>query len=389
MPRNERFTSGYEPFLKLQFHVSGPLSILNPTRAYLKRIPSPVPQRHGDDTRQEGPAGADRQVASGYEYQWRSRDNRKGRHALLIREDMPRPHPPPTSSTRQVLRGVLRMFTSCPYWDISYLVAVLFTLGSVVWVINGFFAYLPLVQPTSEFPHELSTGAGVTAFLGATIFELGSVLLLLEAVNERREGCFGWAVEQIWAGEVGTSSGMRLMPDPEGCQHRHRRRKGDSSLRKSSEEGSADHEETDGEALPWCWFPTWHDLRTHYLHEIGFLASLVQFISATVFWISGFTALPNIVNKDEIGALFVLETQPKWWIPAPSVLGWHVGVWNLIGGVGFTLCGALGFSSTSSSKVAYQSSLATFWGSWAFLIGSTIQWYESLSKYSVEVKRVK
>jgi hypothetical protein len=55
-------------------------------------------------------------------------------------------------------------------------------------------------------------------------------------------------------------------------------------------------------------------------------------------------------------------------------------------GIGFTLCGALGFAAANSGCV-YQGSLATFWGSWCFLVGSVIQWYESLSKHSVEVEQ--
>ncbi|KAH0548591.1 hypothetical protein GP486_007865 [Trichoglossum hirsutum] len=452
MPRSQNFTPGRGLFREHpELRVSGPFSFLNPTRARIDQFLSAVQQRDDGGAPQEAPAGADRQqqqqqqqqqqAAAGYEYRWRSRDNRKGRHALVVVQKgatLPQHLPQRTSSARQVLRGILRMFTRCPYWDISYLVATLFTLGSVVWVINGFFAYLPLVQPAREFPHELSTGIGVTAFLGATIFEVGSVFLLLEAVNEHREGCFGWAVERVWAGEVhaslssssssSSSAGLRLMPDPEGCRHRHRHRKGDgfwkkfagripraaaeapSSAESPPEEGLTGYEEKGGgTSLSWCWFPTWHDLRTHYLREIGFLASLVQFISATVFWISGFTALPNTVNRDNVGlvngvfwtpqviggtgfiisgTLFMLETQSKWYIPAPAVLGWHVGIWNLTGGIGFTLCGALGFATTSSGA-EYQSTLATFWGSWAFLIGSVIQWYESLTKFPVEVKRVK
>jgi hypothetical protein len=47
------------------------------------------------------------------------------------------------------------------------------------------------------------------------------------------------------------------------------------------------------------------------------------------------------------------------------------------------LCGALGPGSNNSG-VEYQSTLATFWGSWCFLIGSVAQWYESLEKYPVE-----
>ena len=78
-----------------------------------------------------------------------------------------------------------------PYWDVSWLVATTFTLGSLVWVINAFFAYLPLAQPSTSFNDEVLVGGGITAFVGATIFEIGSVLLMIEAVNENRAGCFG------------------------------------------------------------------------------------------------------------------------------------------------------------------------------------------------------
>ena len=33
----------------------------------------------------------------------------------------------------------------------------------------------------------------------------------------------------------------------------------------------------------------------------------------------------------------MLETQPKWYVPAWEVLGWHIGFWNLIGAFGFTV----------------------------------------------------
>ena len=157
----------------------------------------------------------------------------------------------------------------------------------------------------------------------------------------------------------------------------------------------------------WVWFPSSQELKTHYIHELGFLACLAQFVGATIFWISGFTALPGINNKlgsqgllDGIfwvpqivggtgfiisGTLFMLETQSKWWKPAFSVLGWHIGFWNLVGAFGFTLCGALG-PAYGNSGAEYEASLATFWGSWAFLIGSAIQWYESLDKHPVEVE---
>lgn len=107
------------------------------------------------------------------------------------------------------------------------------------------------------------------------------------------------------------------------------------------------------DARTWTWWPTWHELTTHYIKEVGFLACSAQIFGATVFWISGFTAIPGIYNRLTTtaaqqgaywapqviggsgfivsGTLFMLETQRKWYLPAPKVLGWHIGIWNLIG----------------------------------------------------------
>jgi len=71
-----------------------------------------------------------------------------------------------------------------------------FTWGSVVWCINAFFVWLPLQDPSTEFDGEIANGGGISAFIGATIFEFGSVLLMIEAVNENRAECFGWAFEE-------------------------------------------------------------------------------------------------------------------------------------------------------------------------------------------------
>ncbi|KAK3081836.1 hypothetical protein LTS18_000863 [Coniosporium uncinatum] len=91
----------------------------------------------------------------------------------------------------------------------------------------------------------------------------------------------------------------------------------------------------------WVWWPSWYQLRTHYLHELGFLACLSQLIGATIFWIAGFTALPGIIDhlseglEDGIfwtpqvvggvgfvisGTLFMLETQSRWFTEAQESL---------------------------------------------------------------------
>ena len=123
-----------------------------------------------------------------------------GRHAIVVTPaDQKAKYltPPSTSTAKETLRGIWRMFSTYPYWDVSYLVAVIFTLGSLVWCINAFFVWLPLQDPSTEFPGEIADAGGITAFIGATIFEIGSVLLMIEAVNENRADCFGWALEEV------------------------------------------------------------------------------------------------------------------------------------------------------------------------------------------------
>lgn len=70
------------------------------------------------------------------------------------------------------------------------------------------------------------------------------------------------------------------------------------------------------------WFPSVHELTSHYLREIGFLACLAQFCGATIFWISGLTALPGINNKMSQAWLDGI-----YWAP------------QILGGTGFILSG--------------------------------------------------
>jgi hypothetical protein len=478
--RNQTFQPEREPlrhdgtFTLAPGRTRGPVSFLNPTHAQYEHHA----QENGEPQIRERTTGrrpSEGETQDGLPgkpaltYQWTSRDNRKGRHrirvpaaALSDQADSklaPSFEMPPLTSSAGAIRHILwLMLTRYPVWDISFDVAYLFTWGSVVWVVNAFFAWLPLVRPDTEFDGESLYGGGITAFIGATIFELGSILLLLEAVNAGREGCFGWAIEREWDrslpttehgseedetadvhnttdhGSEGTradatphriatkttktATSISIRPALEDCTHHHPNKRNLVGKPRSEMIDTKYVQESDREPgvektsprpdRTWTWFPTWHDIRTHYCHELGFIASLVQFLAATIFWIAGFTALPGIFDKlspaavngaywtPQIiggagfivsGLLFMLETQPNWYTPALESLGWHIGLWNTIGGVGFTLCPAFGYDT--SSWAVYQASLSTFWGSWAFLIGSVVQWYESLQKYPVESDKAK
>ncbi|KAK9769534.1 putative Integral membrane protein [Seiridium cardinale] len=385
-------------------HIAGPVPFLNPTKAYVdagNRQPQPAAESANGDAKAEssGTAPGVKPVAApGVYHLWRSRDNRKGRHAVVVppgegREDGHGvvSHPSGSDTLRGLLRGLQKMVVRYPIWDVSYDVATIFTLGSVVWVFNGFFVWLPVQDPPTEFSGEVDSGGGITAFIGATIFEIGSVLLMFEAVNENRTDCFGWALEEA----LESRGSVQLRPNPASCSHHHVEKRSFITRKDSSGDTTRS----------WEWWPTAKELRTHYFREIGFLACFSQFIGATIFWIAGLTGLPPIYDALSVpvangiywlpqvvggsgfiisGWLFMLETQPNWYTPAFGTLGWHIGFWNLIGAFGFTICGALGFASENESA-AYASVLATFIGSWAFLLGSVIQWYESLDKYPITV----
>ncbi|KAJ6572104.1 hypothetical protein B0H19DRAFT_937256 [Mycena capillaripes] len=292
---------------------------------------------------------------------WTSRDHRRHRH---LAADPRTGHPRRGAGTVQKLANMRRI----EYWNISWWVSIAFTIGSIVWVINGFIAFLPFVNTHVA---KDDVGGGWTAWLGATIFEFGALFGLWEAWNRGETADFGWNVKKLVHGDAAAENG-----------------------------GSTPGSENSSGApkQKWIWFST----SGKYFHELGFLAAFVQYWAATIFWISGFTAIPTIQTAimpkqglldgvfwtpQVIGGtgfiiastIMMIETQKKWYLPAPTSLGWHVGFWNMVGGVGFALCGALGYGLNSSTKIAYQSSCSTFWGGWAFLIGSVIQWYEAVN----------
>ena len=311
--RNETFIPSRQPLrnhsnLQLDHaRVKGPVPFLNPTTAHFQPAIRSEKRTEGEarptDKRLHD---HDERLLPPTSYKWTSRNNRKGRHALSVAPSVYSPEsehrvPHTTASLRKTVRGIMRMFTTFSVWDISYDVAAIFTLGSIIWVINAFLVYLPLVRPETEFDKEVLYGGGITAFIGATIFEFGSILLMLEAVNEHKSGCFGWAIEAAFTHEAESGSGTpSLKASTSTCTHHHSNRRnlvGKSGNTKSPASTSS------SESRSWVWFPSIAELRTHYIHELGFLASLAQLIGATIFWIAGFTALPGIYEQFYLGKI--------------------------------------------------------------------------------------
>ena len=107
--------------------------------------------------------------------------------------------------------------------------------------------------------------------------------------------------------------------------------------------------------------PTYH--KHHHLHTIASISCLIQLFGATIFYIAGISGFVIMLSNPSAsqhlldgiywapqvigglgfvisGWLFMIESQEVWWIVSwkdLKTLGWHVGFWNLIGGIGFTV----------------------------------------------------
>lgn len=345
-----------------------------------------------------------------------------GRHVLVLPRNAPlASRIEDSSSPRRVLIGIERMFTMFPYWDVSWLIGVCFTVGCLIFVACGLFYWLPIAFPQTAFAGSKLAG-GITSLVGATLFQVGAVLLFLESYNDRAETKFGGAMEHLFVDHLRIARRSRRHRPKHMDMQTHEQMQQSASNESSSTSGqdvslqatsTPDSREKDGDddnpfaEREWQWWPSWHDVKTHYIFEIGFLASFAMSVGATIFYVCGIMAMPQILDSLSVGAkqgvyfftyllggvlfiisaiLYILETQPNWYTPQPYKIGWHVGVFNLIGGTGWTLAASFGYCSINTEWCEYQGQLTLIWASCAFAFGSALQWYESLDKYVVVIE---
>lgn len=218
---------------------------------------------------------------------------RTGRHPLIL---APEDAPSFVSNLRKVLYSVGRMCYVYAWWDVSWWIAVLFTLGSTLFLIAGCFYWVPTAYPSTAFPGESLLGGGILSFIGATLFAMGGYLLIVEAINARQADCFGWALEHAFfpdqadSGDLGAAkhgfTGEKYLPDPTKCTHHHngKVRISERDLTQPAPYGR------------WRWWPTYKEVRTDYGHQIGFLAASIMAVGTLIFWITGLLALPGIYD---------------------------------------------------------------------------------------------
>ncbi|KAG8887008.1 hypothetical protein FRB99_004325 [Tulasnella sp. 403] len=322
---------------------------------------------------------------------WNSRAHRKGAN------------PAPTSIDHDERFLVwMRRRASLRFWgwdlgDISWWVAQLFLIGSVFWCANGVMSFNFFTVTTSH----IALCEAVTAFVGGTLFWIGGYLSYVESLNPARHAEFGWEIEN----ETKTLIEPSRTTSALGRRRRHfGKHVPPHSDSEKSEQPSPTNEVQ--HTPKWRWVGTdWS--------SVGYVANLIQFFGASIFWVSVLCGLPGILPDSGAqsasdlpakslglwvglywvpqvigapcfvisGAMFMFEVQRKWYIPKINSLGWHVGFWNMIGGFGFWFCGIFGIWREVGGKYQkWGTAFSTYWGSWAFLLGSYIQLFETLNK---------
>jgi len=124
-------------------HPTGPIPFLHPTKRYhpvLDTLKQPrlatraheLPLPHPFIPTGHRPGVPTPPLHDQIYHVWKSRDNRKGRHRHVITGPGAKEYDTGRKSkVRKTAVGVSRMFTRFPVWDISYLVAVSFTIGKL------------------------------------------------------------------------------------------------------------------------------------------------------------------------------------------------------------------------------------------------------------------
>ncbi|KAK4702691.1 hypothetical protein P7C70_g3530, partial [Phenoliferia sp. Uapishka_3] len=348
----------------------------------------------------------------GLRFTWNSRSDRKGIHAVpIVVDKADEEKGVGTVETREGQWTVKRRrvrFIGFDWWDISWWVA-----GSIFWCINAilFFVFFTRVSPG------YTNTESATGFLGGTLFLLGAYFGWVESMNPVRDADFGWEIDQAAKTLTERENGY-IAP---GEHHHHvgehqpsTRPTAPTEVEKSPASGvvravTSSSSPLDSTATKWKWYGTYPSL--------AYVANSVQLFGASVFWVSTLCGLPGVLPASGssggplqskaseglwaglywglqvlgspcfvfIGVCCCIEVQDKWWKPKPWNVGWQIGFWNTIGGFGFWFCGIFGiFRQTSiSNPELYQRwgcAFSTFWASWAFLIGSYIQLWESLNK---------
>eukprot|EP00512_Aurantiochytrium_limacinum_P012559 CAMPEP_0171579794 /NCGR_PEP_ID=MMETSP0961-20121227/8673_1 /TAXON_ID=87120 /ORGANISM="Aurantiochytrium limacinum, Strain ATCCMYA-1381" /LENGTH=396 /DNA_ID=CAMNT_0012136385 /DNA_START=189 /DNA_END=1379 /DNA_ORIENTATION=+ len=301
---------------------------------------------------------------------WHTRNHRKNRYPVVEDRNSDEIHP-----------ININLLTFEP-GNISWWVAHVFTWGSILWVVQGWLIMWP---PAPDDERASLLGPAISGFFGGLSFQFGAYFAVLEAINPRRTVEFGYRI----ASKLGLN----------------KNKTGDSNLAHLVSYDAENPGQNSDRDSKWRWFAL-------EFSNPGAAAASAQFMGACLFTCSVTLNLPKagaagiLVENWIVADIFIwgfqvvgscgfiyagwvlmLETQYVWYVPNFGAIGWWVNFFNFLGGCGFWLCGFFGLLDDWKGREIccqyYGTYLSTYWGSWAFLIGSILLVIESANKQPV------
>ncbi|KAF2998437.1 hypothetical protein E8E13_000266 [Curvularia kusanoi] len=246
-----------------------------------------------------------------------------------------------------------KMFTTFPYRDPTWLVAVIFAVGSLDLVINAFLDLLPDLDRKLQFEANEKVALPTTILIGSILFFVAGIFDTFGALNADRG--------VLDADKVTHKVTYRpaLLGTPE-----------------------------------FKWIPSWVKFWDLTMTNHAFQAGLIVLFGGVIFMFAGIVAYPEVIPKGAPfaativfgpqvvhGALFLIANamlafseQERWYKPKWWDADWQGAFLNTIGGFGFMMAGILLFKESERAAAA-----ASLLGSWAFLIGSIIRCLEPVA----------
>ncbi|KAK1979833.1 hypothetical protein LZ30DRAFT_725005 [Colletotrichum cereale] len=247
-----------------------------------------------------------------------------------------------------------RMFTIYPFKDMNWIVTMLFVLGSIDFLVNATLGLLPFIDPALAFPTLATVALPSTILIGAAMFTTGGVLGTIAAFNADR-GTLEKTEGKSEEGGVNVIYRPALIGSP-----------------------------------AWVWIPSAADFAA-LLKTLPFQAGMMQLSGGTILSVAAVAGIPGLIDPNDLALTQVLVFMPQviggsmffvanfalmifaqdvWYRPKFGSGEWQGALWNAIASIGFAVTGLLLLQGNFLGA-----SVASFVGSFAFLVGSVIQWY--------------
>lgn len=280
-----------------------------------------------------------RHPEAGIELHWNARNHRKRRS-----------HPLRSAALTFAPRAHHYRLWGAHWASLSWWVAAVFTVGSLVWLVNG----LSILLPLPGLPLVDAQLPIWSALIGGGVFVIGAYLSWLEVLNAPRYLLL-FSEDGVPHSRAVHDSDHRfrwigVRPPSWGLGLNLVQMLGASIFFVPCVLGTLLSRLTAEETFRWYWVP--------------------QMVGAFCFFVAAWMAMREVQNS---------ALKPAW-----GALGWWSGLFNLLGAIGFFLCAWFGFRSDFASPS--MSDLSTFLGSVCFLVASLLMLVEVVNPEGPETR---